>query len=91
MLAKQPFEKKEIKFRSLKQINMSRFLEDVLDSCRFRNDTVSLEELVERYDTTHTTALDNHAAVKQRVITLRPSNPWIIDEIRRLKSKSRRL
>ena len=73
------------------RINMSRFLEDVLDSCSFRNDTVSLEELVERYDTTHTSALDNHAAVKQRVTTLRPSNPWIIDEIRRLKSKRRRL
>lgn len=33
-------------------MNMSRSPEDVLDSCRFRNYTASLEEVVERYDTT---------------------------------------
>ena len=77
MLAKQPFQRKEIKYRSLKRIDMSRFREDIQSSCLSWNNTASLEELVERYDTTLIAALDNHAPVKKRIITLRPSNPLI--------------
>ena len=67
----------------LKQILLCPTFEkfDVLNSCLFKNNMVSLEELVERYNTTLTTALDNHAPVNQRVITLCPANPWTTDEI----------
>ena len=91
MLAKQPFQRKQIKYRRLKRIDMSRFPEDIQSSHLSWNNTASLEELVERYDATLIVVLDNHAPVKKRIITLRPSNPWITDEIQRLKKERRRL
>ena len=55
------------------------------------SDTLSLDDLIERYNTTLTSLLNDHAPIRKKVVTLRPANPWLTPEIQMEKVTRRRL
>ena len=55
------------------------------------NDDPSLNELIDRYNTTLSALLDDHAPIRKKVITLRPVTPWFTAEIQWQKVIRRRL
>ena len=91
LLAKPAFKRKEIAYRNLKRINFDRFREDIINSALMESDTLSLDGLIERYNTTLTSLLNDHAPIRKKVVTLRPANPWFTPEIQMEKVTRRRL
>lgn len=55
------------------------------------SDTLSLDDLIERYNATLTSLLSDHAPIRTKVVTLRPANPWLTPEIQMEKVTRRRL
>lgn len=93
LLTKPPFARKEVTYRKLKGINFPRFRSDIMNSILLSdsNSSSSLDELVRQYETTLTSVLNDHAPVKKKVITLRPTAPWFNREIQVQKVERRRL
>ena len=57
------------------------------------NSEPDLDVLVNKYDTTLHDIINNHAPLKQRTVTIRPSNPWYspeIDEAKKLRKQLER-
>ena len=54
-------------------------------------DSLSLDGLIERYNTTLTSLLNDHAPIRKKAVTLRPANPWFTPEIQMEKVTRRRL
>ena len=84
-------EKKETAYRNLKCIDFARFREDIRNLNLLNNDITSIADLVEPYNAKLTSLFDDHARVKNKVVTLRPKSPWFTPEIREQKMKRRRL
>ena len=74
--AKPPLERKEISFRKTRSIDFTRFREELASSSLFTDPSCELVELVEQYNNTLLTLLDNHAPLKTRTVTFRPHSPW---------------
>ena len=91
LFAKPPLEKIDITYRNLKRIDYSRFREEIKDLKLMHEKTLSLNDLVERYNTKLASLLNNHAPVRNKVVTLRPKSPWFTPEIKDQKAKLRRL
>ena len=91
LFAKSPLEKIEITYRNLKYIDYSRFREEIKDLKLMHDNTLSLNNLVERHNTKLASLLNSHAPVRNKVVTLRPKSPWFTPEIKDQKAKLRRL
>ena len=91
LLSKLPLQKKETAYRSLKCIDFARFREDIKNLDLLDNDIASIADLVEAYNAKLASLLDDHAPVRNKVVTLRPKSPWFTPEIREQKLKRRRL
>ena len=55
------------------------------------SDTLSLDDLIERYNTARTSLLNDHAPIRKKVVTLSPANPWLTPEIQMEKVTRKRL
>ena len=87
-----PFpENKETAYRNLKCIDFARFREDIRNLNLLDNDITSIADLVEPYNAKLVSLFDDHARVRNKVVTLRPKSPWFTPEIREQKMKRRRL
>ena len=91
LLSKPPLQKKETAYRSLKCIDFARFREDIKNLDLLDNDIASIADLVEAHNAKLASLLDDHAPVRNKVVTLRPKSPWFTPEIREQKLKRRRL
>ena len=85
LLAKPPFERKEIAYRGLKRMDFARFRKDINNLKLMENDDSSLNDLIDRYNTTLSALLDDHAPIRKKVITLHPATPWFTAEIQKQK------
>ncbi|KAK3752972.1 hypothetical protein QZH41_005129 [Actinostola sp. cb2023] len=83
--------RKELQFRKLKKINLEAFKDDIAasDLCRLQSST--LEDLVKCYDDTLSSILDKHAPLQRKVVVVRPMVPWFSDDLKKLKSRRRKL
>ena len=91
-LLKPPFEKKEISYRKLRSIDKTAFCDDIAKSPLMTvSDFMSTSELVDLYNKELSDILEQHAPLKKCIVTLRPAAPWYSDEIRKEKSKRRKL
>ena len=91
-LFKPPFEKKEISYRKLRSIDKTAFCDDIAKSPLMTiSDFMSTSELVDLYNKELSDILEQHAPLKKCIVTLRPAAPWYSDEIRKEKSKRRKL
>ena len=91
LLPKPSPEKKETAYRNLKCIDFARFREDIRNLNLLDNDITSIADLVEEYNAKLALLFDDHARVRNKVVTLRPKSPWFTPEIREQKMKRRRL
>ena len=87
LLLKPSPEKKETAYRNLKCIDFARFREDIRNLNLLDNDITSIADLVEPYNAKLTSLFDDHARVRNKVVTLRPKSPWFTPEIREQKMK----
>ena len=80
--------RKNNNIRKLKSINVPSLIEDL--QLEDQTDPDNLDDMVEWLETKLRTALDMHAPVKEKCITVRSSNPWFTDEIKEQKRIVRR-
>ena len=81
-----------LSFRRLSAIDMYKFSSDFEESALIRsplNDDLSL--VIDQFNSTLQSMIDNHAPIIRRSVTLRPYAPWSTDEIKVAKSKRRKL
>ncbi|XP_046640308.1 uncharacterized protein LOC124323850 [Daphnia pulicaria] len=78
---------KRVLYRLLKSIDCDAVEEDILALPLLTNPETSLDGLVALYNDGLTLLLDKHAPVKMKSIVLRPSAPWINEEIQLRKAK----
>ena len=90
-LTKVPFEKKMC-YRRLRSINFDDFRHDVSASLKhLLDENTNLNDNVDYYSKLLLDALDKHAPLENRVITLRPCALWYTPEIDEAKKKRRKL
>ena len=86
------FEKKEIHYRKLRSIDKTAFCQYMLKSSLLTNtNPLTISELVDLYNKELCALLEQHAPLKKKIVTLRPISPWYSEEIRKEKSKRRKL
>ena len=81
---KPPLKKKECNFRKINKIDlddMSHCLEEAFES--FENDDLDL--MVSEYERILSSVLNELAPMKEKTITLRPTNPWFMEDIKQQK------
>ena len=71
--------------------DMDSFNDDLKKFTLLSRDHSELPSLLDEYKNTLRNILDEHAPMKRRIITFRPSAPWYTDEIREERKKRRRL
>ena len=90
-LQKPRFSKKVITYRKWKSIDKDNFAKDLQLSNLMSNSETDLDTLVNNYDTTLHDIINNHVPLKQRTVTIRPSNPWYSPEIDKAKKLRKQL
>ena len=89
---KPPFEEKEIHYRKLQSIDKTAFCQGILKSSLLTNtNPMTISELVDLYNNELSSLLEQRAPLKKKIVTLRPAAPWYSEEIRKEKSKRRKL
>ena len=81
---KPPLKKKECNYRKINKIDlddMSHHLEEAFES--FENDDLDL--MVSEYERILSSVLNELAPMKEKTITLRPTNPWFTEDIKQQK------
>jgi len=92
LVKKQPFEKIVTKCRKLKSIDVESFSKDINSSTLLTfSDHEDISDLINQYESVLASTLDHHAPIKERVVTLRPCEPWYTEDIKAEKAKRRRL
>ena len=79
-----PLEKKDCNYRKVNKIDlddMSHHLEEVFEN--FENDNLDL--MVSEYERILSSVLDELAPIKEKTITLSPTNPWFMEDIKQQK------
>ncbi|XP_068707641.1 uncharacterized protein [Montipora foliosa] len=77
--------------RSLHNINLQSFVQDITSSTLFNSPSSDLTELCDQYNSDLSTILDKHAPLRTKIITIRPKAPWYNNYIREQKTICRRL
>ena len=68
------------------------FCQDILKSSLLTNtNPMTISEIVDLYTKELSALLEQHAPLKKKIVTLRPTAPWYSEEIRKEKSKRRKL
>lgn len=89
--AKPAASKSQYKHRCLRDMDMNAFKTDIAKSpLSIDHTNCDPNELADLYNTELRKALDKHAPLKSRFITLRPHAPWFTSELRNLKREKRR-
>jgi len=86
---KPPQQKRVISSRNLKTIDHDSFRQDLLAVRDNILNSNTKNDKVDAYNETMTTLLDDHAPLKSRTITDRPSAPWMTLEIKAAKQERR--
>ena len=92
-MKKPKFEKRQIQFRKIKDIDMKVFQEDISSSDLLSPifSSLSLNDMASTYDNTLSTILDNHAPLLTQTIQLRRDSPWYNSTLHNMKQNKRRL
>lgn len=90
-LQKPCYVKKTVTSRKLCSIDMDSLCRDICDSSLFQDQSEDLNAFTEQYDDILCSILNNHAPLKQRVVTIRPSAPWYSQGVALEKNKRRLL
>ena len=81
-----------LNYRQIKKINIEDFRTDIVN-CRLllpENLGDEIDEVVENYDSALSDILDKHAAIKSKVISIKPTVPWYNDSVAEARRNKRR-
>jgi len=84
--------KKSIKYRKIKSINIEALKDDIVQSS-LQNAITNIYDpnaAVTIFNTTLSTILNDHAPLKNRIVTIRPTAPWYGEEIKTAKKQRRK-
>ena len=83
-------QKKILRIRNLKNINMEEVAVDITQSILFTNTPTDLDDLVHCYSTTLSQTLYKHPPATTKEVIVRPHTPWFSEGIKTAKQESRR-
>ena len=81
---------KQVIYRKLKSVDMDRFIDDIGTSSLCQNPPEDLDSLVNCYNSTLSSVLNQHAPLQSRSITIRSRAPWFNDDIKNAKREKRK-
>ena len=76
-----PRPRKKITYRELNRIDEDLLLTDLLALPLFTSPASDINDLVSQYNSGLSLLLDEHAPLRTRVVTVRPANPWLNEEV----------
>ena len=82
-------ERKLIKFRKLRSINIEAFKQDILWSDLITKPASNSTDLAEQYNSTLTSILDKHAPLRTKQVSEQSPNPWMTPDIQAAKNQRR--
>ncbi len=88
---KTPNRKKIVSYRKLADINVHAFREEIRFSQLSATNQDSLSDMINNFNITLGSLLDQHAPIITREITPRPNAPWYTEDIRNEKHKRRKM
>ena len=90
-LGKPPPERKLVKFRRYKEINITEFRNDLSDALSNRKSSDNLQEAVSVYNDVLKELLDKHAPEQEKCVTIRHRERLMTEEVKEEKRKLRQL
>ena len=87
---KPPVNVKKVVYRKLKSIDIETFQNDLRNSNLILNSADSLDNLVELYENTLSSLLDEHAPLVTKQVSVKPKTPWFNEGIRQVKRRRRK-
>src|SRR5664279_705964 len=78
-------------FRSRKSIEISAFIRDILVSRLITHSPSNRTDLIDTYNSTLTSILNNHAPFQTTILRSKPSQPWFTPALHKLEFTRRRL
>ena len=79
---KPSWERKRIRARKLKAVDIEQFKKDIELSPLLSDSSSDLQEPLHLYNSELSSILDKHAPLKSRMVTIRPAAPWFSEEIK---------
>ena len=89
-LDRPPLPKKKISFRKTKVVDVNLLCDELSTTLLCTDSPDALNDLVKCYNSTLSAALDRHAPLVTKFITVRPLVPWFSEDIRDSRRKRRR-
>ncbi len=90
-IEKPPLPTQKIQYRKIKAIDLDNFRKDIQNANLGSSPAMSISEAVREYNNVLKELFDEHAPLKEKVVTVRPSAKWYSDEIKQAKRKRRKL
>ena len=89
-LDRPPLPKKKISFRKTKVVDVNLLCDELSTTSLCTDSPDALNDLVKCYNSTLSAALDRHAPLVTKFITVRPLVPWFSEDIRESRRERRR-
>ena len=77
-------------FRSFKSIDSDLFVADLIGLDLFTDPATTIDGLIDQYNVGVSQVIDKHAPLKEKLMVLRPANPWMSDDVRVLRRELRK-
>ena len=87
---KPPLPKKKISFRKTEVVDVNLLCDELSTTLLCTDSPDALNDLVKCYNSTLSAALDHHAPLVTKFITVRPLVPWFSEDIRESRREGRR-
>jgi hypothetical protein len=82
-ISKPPISRKSVSYRKYRAIELAEFASDNESTITFHSEEMPLDDLVRYYNDSIQAAVDKHAPVQTKVVTLRPNTQWNSQELHR--------
>ena len=89
-ISKPPISRKSVSYRKYRAIELAEFASDNESTITFYSEEMPLDDLVRYYNDSIRAAVDKHAPVQTKVVTLRPSTQWYSQELHAVKKDKRK-
>ena len=90
-LVKPRFERQKVTYRKLRSVDKGLFTQDIKNSALMNHELTDVSALVDCYNKTLLSLLNEHAPVKSCIVTISPAAPWYSENIKLEKAKRRKL
>ena len=89
-ISKPPISRKSVSYRKYRAIELADFASDNESTITFHSEEMPLDDLVRYYNDSIRVAVDKHAPVQTKVVTLRPNTQWYSQELHAVKKDKRK-